>query len=44
MKNSGEIFKRFRESRGLSLKDVANDNLSKSQLSRFENGQNLLWH
>ena len=42
MKNSGEIFKRFRESRGLSLKDVANDNLSKSQLSRFENGQNDL--
>lgn len=42
MKNSGEIFKRFRESRGLSLKDVANNNLSKSQLSRFENGQNDL--
>lgn len=32
----GKIFKKFRESRGLSLKDVATSGLSTSHLSRFE--------
>ncbi|SDB19377.1 transcriptional activator, Rgg/GadR/MutR family, C-terminal domain-containing protein [Streptococcus henryi] len=39
MKNFGNIFKKFRESRGLSLKDIANEDISKSQLSRFENNE-----
>ncbi|MTB64259.1 helix-turn-helix domain-containing protein [Streptococcus sp. zg-86] len=39
MKNFGEIFKKFRESRGLRLKDVANAGISTSQLSRFEKGE-----
>ena len=33
----GKIFKKFRESRGLSLKNVAKSGLSSSHLSRFEN-------
>lgn len=32
----GKIFKKFRESRGLSLKEVATSGLSTSHLSRFE--------
>ena len=39
MKKFGEIFKKFRESRGLRLKDVAKAGISTSQLSRFENGE-----
>lgn len=39
LKNFGEIFKKFRESRGLLLKDVAKAGISTSQLSRFENGE-----
>lgn len=39
MKNFGEIFKKFRESRGLKLKDVAKVGISTSQLSRFEKGE-----
>ena len=39
MKNFGEIFKKFRESRGLWLKDVAKAGISTSQLSRFEKGE-----
>ena len=39
MKNFGEIFKKFRESRGLRLKDVAKAGISTSQLSRFEKGE-----
>ena len=39
MKKFGEIFKKFRESRGLRLKDVAKVGISTSQLSRFENGE-----
>ena len=39
MKNFGEIFKKFRESRGLKLKDVAKTGISTSQLSRFEKGE-----
>lgn len=39
MKNFGEIFKTFRESRGLRLKDVAKAGISTSQLSRFEKGE-----
>ncbi|WP_242257763.1 Rgg/GadR/MutR family transcriptional regulator [Streptococcus thoraltensis] len=39
MKNFGEIFKKFRESRGLRLKDVAKVGISTSQLSRFEKGE-----
>ncbi|HEP1258163.1 TPA: helix-turn-helix transcriptional regulator [Streptococcus pyogenes] len=37
--NFGEIFKTFRESRGLRLKDVAKAGISTSQLSRFEKGK-----
>ncbi|MGF0071576.1 helix-turn-helix domain-containing protein [Streptococcus orisratti] len=39
MKKFGEIFKKFRESRGLLLKDVAKAGISASQLSRFEKGE-----
>lgn len=39
MKKFGEIFKKFRESRGLRLKDVAKAGISISQLSRFEKGE-----
>ncbi|MBM7642580.1 helix-turn-helix domain-containing protein [Streptococcus loxodontisalivarius] len=39
MKNFGEIFRTFRESRGLRLKDVARSGISTSQLSRFEKGE-----
>lgn len=39
MKNFGEIFKKFRESRGLRLKDLEKAGISTSQLSRFEKGE-----
>lgn len=39
MKNFGEIFRKFRESRGLRLKDVTKAGISTSQLSRFEKGE-----
>lgn len=39
MKHFGKLFKKFRESRGLLLKDVAKAGISTSQLSRFENGE-----
>ena len=39
MKKFGEIFKKFRESRGLRLKDVEKAGISTSQLSRFEKGE-----
>lgn len=42
MKNFGEIFKKFRESRKLRLKDVAKAGISISQLSRFEKGESDL--
>lgn len=38
MKNLGQILKKIREAKGLSLSNVANDKISTSQLSRFENG------
>lgn len=38
----GELFRELRIARGLKLKDVASDNLSVSQLSKFENGQTML--
>ena len=38
MKNLGQILKKIREAKGLSLYNVANDEISTSQLSRFENG------
>lgn len=38
----GELFKELRLARGLKLKDVARENLSVSQLSKFENGQTML--
>lgn len=42
MKKFGVIFKKFRESRGLKLKDIAKSGLSTSQLSRFEHGETNL--
>ena len=39
MKEFGAIFKKFRESIGIRLKDVAKAGISTSQLSRFEKGQ-----
>ncbi|MCE2199180.1 helix-turn-helix domain-containing protein [Streptococcus thermophilus] len=39
MQKFGEVLKKFRESRGLRLKDVAKAGISTSQLSRFEKGQ-----
>lgn len=38
----GELFKEMRLARGLKLKDIASDNLTVSQLSKFENGYNML--
>lgn len=38
----GELFRDLRIARGLKLKDVAIENLSVSQLSKFENGQSML--
>lgn len=38
----GELYRELRIARGLKLKDVARDNLSVSQLSKFENGQTML--
>ncbi len=38
----GELFKELRQARGLRLKDIAKENLSVSQLSKFENGQTML--
>lgn len=38
----GELYKELRLARGLKLKDVARDNLSVSQLSKFENGLSML--
>ena len=38
----GELYKELRMARGLRLKDIAQDNLSIPQLSRFENGQTML--
>lgn len=38
MNNLGKYFKKFRESRHLTLKNIANESLSIAQLSRFENG------
>ena len=37
MENFGKIFRKFREARNLTLKDVSGSYLSISQLSRFEN-------
>lgn len=39
MKKVGKIFKKFRESRGLRLKNVVKAGISTSQLSCFENGE-----
>ncbi len=38
----GELYKELRIARGLKLKDIARNNLSVSQLSKFENGQSML--
>lgn len=38
----GELFKEMRLARGLKLKDIAYDNLTVSQLSKFENGYSML--
>lgn len=38
----GELYRDLRIARGLKLKDVARENLSLSQISRFENGQTML--
>lgn len=39
MQDYGPIFKEFRINRGFSLKQIACDDLSISQLSRFERGE-----
>ena len=44
MKKFGEIFKKFRESRGFRLKDVEKAGISTSQLSRFEKGETVFNH
>ncbi|WP_165209764.1 Rgg/GadR/MutR family transcriptional regulator [Streptococcus tangpeifui] len=38
----GELYKELRVARGLKLKDIARDNLSVSQLSKFEMGKTML--
>ncbi|MGT2949119.1 Rgg/GadR/MutR family transcriptional regulator [Streptococcus devriesei] len=40
--NLGELYRELRLARGLKMKDIANDRLSQSQLSKFENGQTML--
>ena len=40
MKNYGEAFQYFRKLNGYSLEYAAADSISKSQLSRFERGEN----
>ncbi|WP_083301312.1 Rgg/GadR/MutR family transcriptional regulator [Streptococcus sp. HMSC034E03] len=40
MKNYGEAFRYFRKLNGYSLEYAASDSISKSQLSRFERGEN----
>ncbi|HEV0891929.1 TPA: helix-turn-helix transcriptional regulator, partial [Streptococcus pneumoniae] len=40
MKNYGEAFRYFRKLNGYSLEYAAADFISKSQLSRFERGEN----
>ena len=44
MKEFGAIFKKFRKSRGIRLKDVAKAGISTSQLSRFEKRTDRLNH
>ena len=39
MKHWGKLFKKYRVSRGLTLRDVAKAGVSTSQLSRFEQGK-----
>lgn len=39
MKHLGKLFKKYRVSRGLTLRDVAEAGISTSQLSRFEQGK-----
>ncbi|HEL2441418.1 TPA: helix-turn-helix domain-containing protein [Streptococcus suis] len=39
MNNFGKVFKKFRQARGLKLKEIAKFGLSTSQLSRFEHGE-----
>ena len=41
MKKFGELYRQFRESRGIRLKDVAKAGISTSQLSRFEKGRQI---
>lgn len=38
----GELYRELRIARGLTLRDVARDGLSLSQLAKFENGQTML--
>lgn len=42
MEDFGKIFKKYRESRQLKLRDIASKELSTSQISRFENGESDL--
>lgn len=42
IRNLGEVFKEFRTGRNISLKQIADDNVSLSQLSRFERGESEL--
>lgn len=42
MQNFGKVFKKFRKSRNIKLKDMSSCGVSKSQLSRFEQGESEL--
>lgn len=42
MEKYGKVFKMIRESKNMSLKEVAGDFVSPTQLSRFENGKSNL--
>ena len=42
MSNYGKVFKMIRESKNMSLKEVAGDFVTPAQLSRFENGKSNL--
>lgn len=39
LKKFGEIYKLFRESRKITLRDIECEGISRSQLSRFEKGE-----
>ena len=42
MKDFGEVFKVIRKSKGIKIIDIADEQISKSQISRFERGESTI--